>query len=196
MNIKCDNCLYVCSTNAKQLKQFKKDVQDKTSEECFVLGNIIPSPDGADKDWYEKNWGTDRISGSTLTYQNDKMLNYQFVSDDFPPTSWLRKIGPLYPDLYFFMKFKDENFTSYGGWIVKNEKYDAIKLDDASFFSLLIRFSKAEFAPTSEELGMFTFNVAKCDPLFDLIFGRSKQWNFIGGIAPESSNDAGKQIKT
>lgn len=177
MAIKCNNQLFVLSHNGNEneLKKFKNNVQSNDSKECFALESLIPPPEEAGREWYEENWGTGSARESCLLYQNNEILNYHFVTYDFSPAKWLKNIAPQYLDLFFFMKFIREGNSSFGACIVIDDKYDYIDLDDASFLNLMVNLSEAGSQFSEDKIRMFKFNIRRCNPIFDLLFGSNKQ---------------------
>lgn len=88
--------------------------------------------------WYEwsiANWGTRWDVSATLeedaiSEKNDYgFLSYVFDSAWSPPTIWLEKVSKMYPELYFVLRYEEEDMGFFGRAKAKNGEIDDQSLD-------------------------------------------------------------------
>lgn len=151
----CDNYLYVFSKNEDQLEEFKEAVKDKKNNNDLSLEKLYPRPEDANANWEDKNWGTSYAVGSKLYYSNNTQLYYFLVSPWSPPTLWVKNVAPLYPDLCFFMKYKEDGAGLFGGCVAKGENFADRIIDEVLLLDIFNSYLDIGFKISDEDFKVF-----------------------------------------
>lgn len=161
----CENYLYVFSNNEEQLNLFMEDAIDVKEYEDLSLEKLFPMPHEPDEEdendltieeWREVNWGVSDIYKSRLTYASNLLLHYFFISHNVPPTEWVRNVAPLYPELRFFMKYKEDGCGLFGGCMAKNDNFVNAELDDFELMMIFNSNMDKRFQLSTNELFIFS----------------------------------------
>lgn len=156
MTKKYTNQLFIFADDQHQLQGFMAAAMDIENEEYLSLERLCPSPEGAEVDWCHENWGTCCLFNCSLKHASDTMLYYRFETPCDAPLQWLEKVSQLYPDLCFYIKFKDEKCGEIGGCVVKGDAREVLYYNESLLLSRVEDLTESEFEVMSEEFEILT----------------------------------------
>ena len=92
-----------------------------TVSPSFSRNKTLMGRYGADNwyDWCISNWGTKWDVQAVLEDEGHGYLEYSFDSAWSPPVEWLEKAARDYPELYFRLKYEEEDASFVGVAIAK-----------------------------------------------------------------------------
>ncbi len=131
----CENSLEITADDKKAVQKLKKlkkkavNKQDKY-EDVFSMRRFVPAPRDIGDNWYRwncDNWGTKWDVNEPFIEEewfDDKYggLKYGFFTAWSPPEEFVEKLGKLYPELNFFLRYEEPG-VGYSGIlrIIKGE---------------------------------------------------------------------------
>ena len=111
------NHLFITGS-VEEIKKFKS----KTGE-VFDLDKLLPSPEGADVNWCQENWGCKwNVENSVELSSTDTKLEYSFSTPWGPPEYGIERISNEFKGLHFELEFIEENKLFVGFIYIKNGK--------------------------------------------------------------------------
>jgi len=120
--------------------------------------HFYQSPEDADKNWEEHNWGTSYVERSHLYFNSKTQLYYYLATPWVPPALWVKNIAPLYPDLCFFMKYKEDGYGLFGGCVAKGEHFADRIIDEVLLLDIFNSYLDIGFKISDEDFKVFDSN--------------------------------------
>jgi len=114
---------------ARIVKPIPCDINNKINiqedEEVLNFNSLYPIPSNISNatdtyDWEVKNWGCKwGASSSRLFKISNTVIGYDFLTPWSPPIKFLLKVSKDFPELKFYLKYKDEGNEYKGSITIK-----------------------------------------------------------------------------